>query len=136
MDLAEQLHNVQTYHAIIQRQYNARAKLVRLLYESRCQYGSHDTARELYETVPTVLERLKKRNHILTDALELEGYDVEDHHLNQPTPATTTPTNRNDELPILSWYKHENEVEIQPLLEDETVETSTTGSNKRQKTSS
>ena len=60
----------------MKQQQEARKQLIRLLIQSRCQFGSNEAA-EMYHSLDGMLETLKERKHLLSDAMDLEGLDFE-----------------------------------------------------------
>ena len=77
IDITDALENIRMYRDICVKLQKARQKCMRLLIESRCQFGSVEAAKEYYE-LDGRLEALKKQKGLLNDAMELEGLDFED----------------------------------------------------------
>ena len=97
LDLNYAKQSLQTYKEAIRQQKRARLQCLHLLLQSRCSFGSMDAARILFgkdknaadandetndsEQMPNIddiLDKLKKRKEALSDALALEGLDVEE----------------------------------------------------------
>lgn len=89
LDLKYAKQSLQTYKEAIRQQKRARLQCLHLLLQSRCSFGSMDAARILFgeeksgddEEMPNIddiLEKLKKKKEALSDALALEGLDVEE----------------------------------------------------------
>jgi hypothetical protein len=95
MDLEEQVQSVRMYRDIVKRQRLARKQLLRLLIQSRCQFGAEKAAEE-FTKADRAQGELLKRKHILTDAMELEGLDVAE---------TQTQASTETEYAPLAWYK-------------------------------
>ena len=76
VDLDDALLNLKTFVGLVKQQQEARRQLIRLLIQSRCQFGSNDAA-ELYYSLDDMLKTLKERKHLLSDAMDLEGLDFE-----------------------------------------------------------
>lgn len=102
MNINEQLENVTTFMELIQRQRKARETIRHLLIASRCQFGADDVAATYYN-MNDVYNTLKQRAQILTDAMDLEGFEV------QPVnPAIAAMTKLEDELSPFPWYDKNN----------------------------
>jgi hypothetical protein len=90
LDLKYAKQSLQTYREAIRQQKRARLQCLHLLLQSRCSFGSTEAARILFgkgnsdadaEEIPNIdaiLDKLKKRKEALSDALALEGLDVEE----------------------------------------------------------
>ena len=97
LDLKYAKQSLQTYKEAIKQQKRARLQCLHLLLQSRCSFGSMDAARILFgkdknvedvdvdtndsEQMPNIddiLDKLKMRKEALSDALALEGLDVEE----------------------------------------------------------
>jgi hypothetical protein len=90
LDLKYAKQSLQTYKEAIRQQKRARLQCLHLLLQSRCSFGSLEAARILFgngksdhdaeETpnIDAILDKLKKRKEALSDALALEGLDVEE----------------------------------------------------------
>lgn len=87
LDLQYARQSLQTYKEAIIQQRKARLQCLRLLLQSRCSFGSVDAARafgcensndDSGTDMAVILEKLKKRKEALSDALALEGLDVEE----------------------------------------------------------
>lgn len=76
LNLKQILSNVRSHRDIIQKQWVARKTLVDLLVQSRCQFGSRDTA-EIYYGLRETIDRLQSCKSKVLDAMELEGLDRE-----------------------------------------------------------
>lgn len=96
-DMDDALSNVKTFLSIVEQQQQARMQLIHLLIQSRCQFGS-DEAAEAFYTVDDILEKLKERKQILSDAMDLEGLDFESESKKRSV---------DSEVPLepLTWYK-------------------------------
>jgi hypothetical protein len=112
MDLEEQWQNVRTFQDIVERQREARKKLIFLLIQSRCQFGSNEAAEKFYSLQETT-KMLKRRKELLSDAMALEGLDFESSD-------AVDNGKELDDLDPLTWYKPNDDV--------------ANGSNKRLKT--
>ena len=95
LDLEQKLKDIRDFRNIVESQQAARNKLVKLLIQSRCKFGAHETA-ALFEKADACVPELLKRKQQLVDALELEGIDVE-----KEDPKDT----KMEEYPEMSWYK-------------------------------
>eukprot|EP00804_Cyclotella_cryptica_P004180 CCRYP_014558-RA/>CCRYP_014558-RA protein AED:0.04 eAED:0.04 QI:51/1/1/1/1/1/2/40/525 len=99
LDLKYARQSLQTYKEVIRQQKRARLQCLHLLLQSRCSFGSMEAARILFgreqktgdaddnaedqqETsipnINVILDKLKKRKEALSDAMALEGLDVEE----------------------------------------------------------
>jgi hypothetical protein len=74
-NLEEQLDNVKVFRGIVDSQRQARSELIRLLVQSRCNFGADDAANAFYQADRAKAD-LQHRKIILLDAMELEGLDV------------------------------------------------------------
>jgi len=115
------------FEDIVQRQQKAREKLLYLLQKSRCNFGSREAASEFYE-IDNLLEKIKKRKELLSDALELEGLDTNeiDNEIESNNKGTVAKKDNEEELSPLTWYTEEKST---PQEQSE----SSMGSNKKQK---
>lgn len=111
LDFNEESSSLNMFQDIVQRQLQAREKLIYLLLKSRCKFGSMEAAREFHE-IDNLSEKLKKRKELLSDALELEGLDTNeignDIDLNNKS-SQAVKRDREKELPPLTWYKPDDE---------------------------
>ncbi|EED86222.1 predicted protein [Thalassiosira pseudonana CCMP1335] len=94
LDLKYARQSLQTYKEAIRQQRKARLQCLHLLLQSRCDFGSMDAARlfcergrttnqhesgeDTFPSMDVILEQLKKKKEALSDALALEGLDVEE----------------------------------------------------------
>lgn len=99
MDMKEQLVNLFQLRKLIEQQREARQSALKLLVQSRCKFGSEDAA-AAFCSADRGKEELSKRRQILLDALELEGFGLEDDDTNEHQKG-----NEEVELEPLSWYK-------------------------------
>lgn len=106
MDLDEQVQNVRTFLEIVEKQREARERLIFLLVRSRCQFGANEAAEEFYKLDET-MEQLQKVKDTLQDGMALEGLDFEQ----MPSPKKSK---TEVELEPLSWYSHGKDVEGEP----------------------
>jgi len=97
-DLDEALLNVKTFASIVEQQKQARQQLIQLLIQSRCQFGS-DEAAKLFYSLDGILDDLKERKQLLSDAMDLEGLDYESHDSKEAE------KNKAAALEPLAWYK-------------------------------
>jgi hypothetical protein len=105
MDLEEQWQNVRTFQDIVERQREARKKLIFLLIQSRCQFGSNEAAEKFYSLQETT-EMLKRRKDLLSDAMALEGLDFES--------SDAVDNGRElDDLDPLTWYDKPNDENVE-----------------------
>ncbi len=74
MDINTALANVKLHREIIQKQKEYRKQCIELLIKSRCEFGSSDAA-ELFYSLDSIGDTLKKRKALILDAMELEGLD-------------------------------------------------------------
>lgn len=95
-DMDEALENVKTFMSIVEQQQQARKQLIHLLIQSRCQFGS-DEAAETFYSVDGILETLKERKQLLSDAMDLEGLDFDEDSANANDGAEAA-------LEPLTWY--------------------------------
>lgn len=94
-NLEEQLENVKIFRGVVDSQRQARSELIRLLVQSRCNFGAGDAAKAFLEADRAKAE-LQHRKQILLDAMELEGLDVAvDEQSDQAL---------SSELAPLEWY--------------------------------
>jgi hypothetical protein len=99
IDLDEALQNVETFRELVQKQHAARQRLVNLLIKSRCQFGSNEAA-EAFFGLEEIKEKLSRRKELLSDAMDLEGLDVEEGDKAGDTDIVK-------QLAPLTWYKNE-----------------------------
>ena len=83
MDMKRARQTLQSYREAIRQQRRARLHCLHLLMQSRCSFGSLDAARafcggEDGVDMDSMLRKLDSRRVALTDAMALEGLDVED----------------------------------------------------------
>mmetsp|Transcript_10635 Transcript_10635/g.24797 ORF Transcript_10635/g.24797 Transcript_10635/m.24797 type:complete len:489 (+) Transcript_10635:152-1618(+) len=85
MDLKRARQTIQSYREAIRQQRRARLHCLHLLMQSRCSFGSLDAARAFCGgedggevDMNSVLRKLDSRRVALTDAMALEGLDVEE----------------------------------------------------------
>lgn len=102
MDIDEQLQNVRTFIEVVEKQREARQRLIYLLVRSRCQFGSTETAKTYYE-LEKMQEDLQKRKDTLMDAMELEGLDFVEE---EPADDKAKKSHKK-ELGPLTWYLNE-----------------------------
>lgn len=76
LNLKQILSKIRSHRDIVQKQKVARETLVNLLVQSRCQFGSKDTAKMFYGLRETI-NRLQNCKSKVLDAMELEGLDRE-----------------------------------------------------------
>lgn len=126
LDLKYAKQSLLTYSNAIRQQKRARAQCLHLLLQSRCSFGSMEAARIIFgenkmdssaddtPNIDDILEKLKRRKEELTDALALEGLDVEED-------AEEEKKLEKEEKVIVpfSWFLEEGE-----NVEEETVPTS------------
>ena len=96
INLEDEIQTIQTFRDIVKKQKIARQQLIHLLIKSRCQFGSNDAAKEFFDLADKS-KKLRQRQVILGDALELEGLDNEI--------VTTDYGKELDGLAKLGWYK-------------------------------
>jgi hypothetical protein len=77
MDIDEALQNVETFRELVQKQHTAKQRLINLLLKSRCQFGSNEAAEAFYG-LEDIKAKLQRRKDLLSDAMELEGLDIEE----------------------------------------------------------
>jgi len=70
------LLNIRSHREIIKKQQEERKKLIDLLIQSRCKFGSEDAA-QMYYGLRETIEKLRCRKLKVLDAMELEGLDFE-----------------------------------------------------------
>lgn len=93
LDLKYVKQSLQTYKEAIRQQKRARMQCLHLLLQSRCSFGSMEAAQILFDkqkcgnaddndqdipNIDDIVNKLKKRKEALSDALALEGLDVEE----------------------------------------------------------
>ena len=85
MDMKRAKQTLQSYREAIRQQRRARLHCLHLLMQSRCSFGSLDAARAFCGgedggevDMDSVLRKLDSRRVALTDAMALEGLDVEE----------------------------------------------------------
>lgn len=100
MDLQEQVQNVRTFLEIVEKQREARERLIYLLIRSRCQFGADEAAEQFYKLDDTLVQ-LQTVKEKLQDAMELEGLDFEEAVPSSPKKKAEG----EPELKPLSWYK-------------------------------
>lgn len=107
VDLEEQLQNVRTFVEIVEKQREARQRLIHLLIQSRCQFGSNEAAEAFYN-LDDIVAKLKKRKETLLDAMALEGLDFDEA---EPTDKQKQQQQQKQQqtLEPLSWYKKEED---------------------------
>lgn len=104
-DLDEALANVKTFMRIVEQQKQARQQLIQLLIQSRCQFGSDEAAKVFY-SLDAILKDLKARKQLLTDAMDLEGFEEgSDFKAHDCTEAEK----KAAALEPLSWYNSTDE---------------------------
>jgi replicative superfamily II helicase len=81
-DMDEALENCKSFMSIVEQQQQARKQLIHLFIQSRCQFGSDEAAETLYG-LDAILEKLKERKQLLSDAMDLEGLDFEEDGANE-----------------------------------------------------
>jgi hypothetical protein len=74
-NLEEQLENIKVFRGVVDSQRQARSELIRLLVQSRCNFGADDAAKAFHQA-DRAKANLQHRKIILLDAMELEGLDV------------------------------------------------------------
>lgn len=104
-DMEEALVNVKTFMSIVEQQKQARLQLIQLLIQSRCQFGSEEAAKVFY-SLDGLLDELKKRKQLLSDAMDLEGFE-EGVDFKAHDPKETDA--KAAALEPLSWYKPADE---------------------------
>lgn len=145
LDLKYARQSLQTYKEAIRQQKKARLQCLHLLLQSRCSFGSMEAARILFgrerktgdaddnhenqeETfcpnINVILEKLKKRKEALSDAMALEGLDVE-----EDAEEEKRLEKEEKEMVPLTWFVEEDEnetkgsekgsVDVDDCLEDE-----------------
>ena len=100
MDLEEQLQNVRTFRDIVERQCKARKRLIFLLVQSRCQFGSKEAAQKFY-SCEGYMQLLKKRKDTLSDAMALEGLDFD--------PEAVASGVESGDLEPLTWFQPDDQ---------------------------
>ena len=100
LDLEEQIQNLKTFRDVVIRQQAARKQLIQLLLKSRCKFGSEEAAEKFVDLKETS-QKLKRKQQLLSDALELEGLDTEIE--------TKDFESELKDLPELKWYTQEKE---------------------------
>eukprot|EP00592_Proboscia_alata_P021570 CAMPEP_0194406048 /NCGR_PEP_ID=MMETSP0176-20130528/4361_1 /TAXON_ID=216777 /ORGANISM="Proboscia alata, Strain PI-D3" /LENGTH=715 /DNA_ID=CAMNT_0039205135 /DNA_START=33 /DNA_END=2180 /DNA_ORIENTATION=+ len=78
LDLKEALNVVNLYKAALLKQRDARRKCLIALIQSRCDFGSKDAAEEFYR-IGELLTKVQKKKVLLSDAMDLEGLDIDDY---------------------------------------------------------
>lgn len=103
MDLNEQLLNIQNFREIIFRQQISRAKIMKYIIAARCNFGSNDSAIAYTNTTESLTSLLHHRSQLLSDAMELEGFDMAEADDN----GTKEPPHKKikTELSPLTWYQ-------------------------------
>lgn len=99
IDLDEALQNVDTFRELVQKQHAARQRLVNLLLKSRCHFGSNEAA-EAFFGLDEIQEKLQRRKELLSDAMDLEGLDVEEGDKTEDKDIVK-------QLAPLTWYDKE-----------------------------
>jgi len=102
MDIDEALQNVETFRELVQKQHTAKQRLINLLLKSRCQFGSNEAAEAFYG-LEDIKAKLQRRKDLLSDAMELEGLDIEEGDKAEGEDIIKS-------LAPLTWYKS-NDVE-------------------------
>ncbi|GAX18914.1 hypothetical protein FisN_8Hh132 [Fistulifera solaris] len=95
-NLEEQLENIKVFRGVVDSQRQARSELIRLLVQSRCNFGADDAAKAFYQADRAKAD-LQHRKIILLDAMELEGLDVGVDEQGDQAPTS--------DLAPLDWYK-------------------------------
>lgn len=120
LDLKYAQQSLQTYKEAIRQQKRARLQCLHLLLQSRCSFGSMNAARILFgkeksdeegdscdnatnPNISLILNKLKKRKEALSDALALEGLDVE-----EDADEEKKLEKEEKELAPLTWFDEEN----------------------------
>lgn len=106
LDLEEQLSNVQAYRSIVDSQRQAREQLILLIVQSRCNFGALEAA-EAFHAADKNKAELLRRKQILTDAMELEGFDVIMSEKESASKPKSSSVEHNEEFPPLPWYAPE-----------------------------
>lgn len=120
LDLKYAKQSLQTYKEAIRQQKRARLQCLHLLLQSRCSFGSMEAARILFgkenivnpdgsndtPNIDDILNKLKKRKEALSDALALEGLDVEEDAEEEKK----LEKEEKDVVPF-SWFTDEDESE-------------------------
>lgn len=116
MDIDEQLQNVRTFIEVVEKQREARQRLIYLLVRSRCKFGSSEAAKAYYD-LEQIQEDLQKRKDTLMDAMELEGLDFMDE---EPA-ADKSKKSHKKELGPLTWYLNEKDANGEPAAKKQKV---------------
>jgi hypothetical protein len=111
LNMIEEQSQLQTFQDILRQQIKARQKLIHLLLESRCQFGSHAAAKEYHDMDREIAEKLRRRKQLLSDALELEGLDTAEIDAAHAKTRSEKGTDDSQDLPPLTWYKPEEALE-------------------------
>jgi len=106
LNLKQILSNVRSHRDIIQKQKVARKTLVDLLVQSRCQFGSRDTA-EIYYGLRETIDRLQSCKSKVLDAMELEGLDREGIDGNGDPHGGNKESGQEDALKDFEWFTRE-----------------------------
>lgn len=80
MDIPEQLSNLRIYKEIMEKQGQARRELIRLLIQSRCQFGNNtndNSATDHDLLLSSMQASFIKRKNALVDAMDLEGLELD-----------------------------------------------------------
>lgn len=100
MDIDEQIQNVRTFIEVVEKQREARRRLILLLVRSRCQFDAKEAAEAFY-SLDKIEEELGKRKDTLMDAMALEGLDFEEEQGDKKA------KKKQRELAPLTWYLNE-----------------------------
>jgi len=103
LNLKQILSNVRSHRDIIQKQMVARKTLVDLLVQSRCQFGSRETA-EIYYGLRETIDRLQSCKSKVLDAMELEGLDREGIDGNADSHGGSKESGGEDALKDFEWF--------------------------------
>merc|ERR1740139_131278 len=106
INLKQILSNVRSHRDIIQKQKVARKTLVDLLVQSRCHFGSRDTA-EIYYGLRETISRLQSCKSKGLDAMELEGLDREGIDGNGDLHGGSKESSGDDALKDFEWFTRE-----------------------------
>ncbi|KAL7467311.1 hypothetical protein ACHAXS_007560 [Conticribra weissflogii] len=121
LDMQYARQSLRTYRETIRQQRKARMQCLKLLLQSRFQFGSLDAARafgcgdveggDVIEggdakniNMAVILEKLRKRKEALSDAMALEGLDVEEDTEEEKK----WDMKEGEGLELLAWFAPEN----------------------------
>ena len=110
LDIEEQIQNVRTFIELIEKQREARQRLIHLLIRSRCQFGAKEAAEAFYG-LDKIEAELSMRKDTLMDAMALEGLDFVEE---EEKDGKDKSKRKGRELAPLTWYLNEKKNEEEP----------------------